>query len=252
MIVASVFILGLIVGSFLNAAIYRLRHHQKGLATGRSACPHCQHTLAARDLIPVLSYLLLRGKCRYCGKPIGMHYPLVELTTAASFGLVVWQLGLGSLFMLGWLLLFTAVLVFLAAYDWLYGEIPDEVSLPAIVVALTGSFLSFTPSPATSLIGLAVGGGFFLTLVVISRGRWIGGGDIRLMALIGVLVGWPLILVAILLSSFIGTAAGLAQIYLGKKKIKSTLRAGGFYAAGGYLTLLYGQQIWNWYILNFL
>ncbi len=244
--------LGLIVGSFLNAAIYRLRYHKSGLATGRSTCPHCQHTLAARDLIPVLSYLLLHGKCRYCSKPIGIHYPLVELTTAFGFALMAWQLGVGNLFMLGWLLLFTAVLIFLAAYDWLYGEIPDEVSLPAIGVALVGSFLGFTPDLFSAFLGLLIGGGAFLLLVVISKGKWMGGGDIRLLALIGTLAGWPLILVAILFGAFIGTAIGLPQVYLGTKKMRSSLRAGGFYAAGGYFALLYGQQFWNWYVLNFL
>jgi leader peptidase (prepilin peptidase)/N-methyltransferase len=244
--------LGLLIGSFLNAALYRLRNNKAGIASGRSACPSCGHQLAAQDLIPVLSYLFLRGRCRYCNQKIGLHYPLVELITAASFGLATWQLGVGNLWELSWVLLFTAVLIFLASYDWQYFEIPDAVSLPAVGLALTGSLLPFGLNFIDALIGTIVGGSFFFVLVAASNGRWMGGGDIRLGALLGALLGWQLTLIAIFLAALVGSLAGLLQICQKKKQLKSAVPFGPALALGGYLALLWGHQIWDWYVVNFL
>ncbi|MCF7845907.1 MAG: A24 family peptidase, partial [Candidatus Peribacteraceae bacterium] len=219
----------------------------KSLLTGRSFCPACKKNLKARDLIPLASFLLLRGKCRFCHKQISVHYFWVELVAAAVFVLVATFGACGTAPLL-WNLFFASILIFLASFDAQFGEIPDEVSLPAIFLALLGSVLVFTPSPATAIIGMLVGGGFFAALVLISNGRWMGGGDIRLGLLIGALVGWRGFAVALFIAALIGSVFGVIQILRQKKKLRSALPFAPFLASGGILAMLFTEKVWAWYL----
>jgi len=242
--------LGLIIGSATNAAIYRLHTKKPGFWTGRSACPQCDHELSALDLVPVLSWVLLGGECRYCHTAISKQYPIVELVMAATFAVLTWHVGIGNFFALGWYLLAAAVLIFIAAYDWVYGDIPDEVSLPAIPIAVLASYFSFTPSWSNSLIGLAVGGGLFLGIVLISNGRWMGGGDIRLGALLGALLGWQDVLLTIFLASLGGSIIGGALMYLKKATGKTALPFGPALVAAAVMSWIWGDQIISWYLMT--
>ncbi len=244
--------LGLAVGSFINAAVYRLRAGKfKSILTGRSFCPKCKKNLAARDLIPLVSFLWLRGKCRFCHKKIAVHYFIIELTTAVAF-LLVALFGASGTESLLWNLFFVSILIFIASFDAQFGEIPDEVALPAIVLALAGSFLAFTLAPLTALIGALVGGGFFTALVLISDGKWMGGGDIRVGLLLGALTGWRGFIVALFVASFLGSVVGTIQILRKKKKLKSALPFAPFLAFGGIVAILFSQQICAWYLAYLL
>ncbi len=246
--------LGLAIGSFVNAAVYRLKIRKiKSLFFGRSFCPRCKKILHIRDLIPLASFLLLRGKCRFCSKKISAHYFLVEFFTALAFGGVAMFTGFENLPLLAWNLFFTAIFIFIASFDFQFGEIPDEVSLPAFFLALAGSFLAFTPNFTMSLVGLLVGGGFFAAIVLISNGRWMGGGDIRIGLLLGALLGWQGLVIAVFIASFLGSVVGIVQIVQKKKKLKSSLPFAPFLAMGGVMALVFGSEIWEWYfqILNF-
>ncbi|MFH1375143.1 MAG: A24 family peptidase [Patescibacteria group bacterium] len=245
-------VLGLILGSFVNAAVYRLRYRKPGLFFGRSKCIRCGHTLHARDLIPLLSYLLLHGRCRYCDKGIGSHYAWTELLFALTFIVVALFTPFGEIGLLTWNLLFAGILLFLASYDMQFGEIPDEISLPAAALALIGIALPFTLSLGTGLIGLFVGGGFFAGLVLISNGKWMGGGDIRMGLLLGALVGWKGFLIALFFASVVGSVVGLTQVIRKKRKLRSPLPFGPFLALGGIIAILFTNQVWEWYVGSFL
>ena len=242
-------LLGLIIGSFLNAVIYRLHTGTKGLLTGgRSLCPQCRHTLHGRDLLPVVSYILLRGKCRYCHKRIGLQYPVVELMTAVVYVAIGWQVGMGSMVHLAWQLVIGAALVCIAVYDFLYHLIPDEISLPAIGLALLGSLFFGVPSIGSAAVGLALCGGFFLLLVAMSSGRWMGGGDIRIGALLGAWLGWELGLFAIFAASVLGSVVGLVLMALGKAGRKTEMPFGTYLAIGALISLVWGNEVIVWWM----
>jgi len=251
-------LLGLAVGSFLNAAVYRLRIKEfKSIFFGRSFCTACKKTLHLRDLVPLASYLLLQKKCRFCAQKISSHYFWVEFITALVFGLVAAVVGFENLPLLAWNLFFVTIFVFIASFDFQFGEIPDEVSLPAIVLAFLGSFLAFTLTPLQSLLGLTVGGGFFVGIILLNQLAyklkltlitWMGGGDIRFGALLGVLLGWQNFLIVLFTASLIGSIVGGLLMLQKKKGFFSPLPFGPFLALGGLLALLFGNEIWSWYL----
>ncbi|MFH0833967.1 MAG: prepilin peptidase [Patescibacteria group bacterium] len=233
--------LGLAVGSFINAAVYRLRIGEfKSLLTGRSFCPKCKKNLEARDLVPLASFLFLKGKCRFCKKSIDPIYFWTELATAVAF-LLVAIFGACSTGALLLNLFFVSILIFLGSYDARFSEIPDEVVLPAIVFA----FL-VAPGFAT-VVGALIGGGFFTALVLASNGKWMGGGDIRLGLLLGALTGWRGFLVALFVASLVGSIFGVAAILRKKKKLRSEIPFGPFLAAGGIVAILFAEKMWSWY-----
>lgn len=240
--------LGLAVGSFINAAVYRLRIHEfKSLLTGRSFCPKCKKNLKVRDLIPLASFLLLRGKCRFCKKKIGSHYFWVEFVTVIAFVLVAIFGTCGTGIIL-WNLFFVSILIFLASFDAQFGEVPDEISLPAILLALIGSAFAFTLAPASAILGALVGGGFFAAIVVGSNGKWMGGGDIRLGLLLGALTGWRGFFIALFIAALVGSAIGIFEIYRGHKRLKSIIPFAPFLTGGGVIAILFAEKIWAWYL----
>jgi prepilin signal peptidase PulO-like enzyme (type II secretory pathway) len=259
-----IFTLGLIVGSFLNCIIYRLQTNESFLK-GRSFCPNCKHTLSWQDLIPVFSFIILRGECRYCKKPISWQYPLVELATGILFVLNFWYLSFRFDLIFGfWILNFiyyliiSCFLILIFVYDLKHYIIPDKIIFPTIIINLLYNVFyslfiinnsKFLIQSLLSAFGAAV---FFLLIVLISRGRWMGAGDIKLAFFMGLFLGWPKILIALFLSFFIGAIIGLGLIAAGKKKMNSEVPFGPFLVIGTFLAMFFGQQIVSWYLTLFL
>jgi len=244
MIAVILFILGTIIGSFLNVVIYRLKHEQSFLK-GRSYCPHCRKTLGFWDLVPIFSFIFLRGRCRYCGQKISWQYPLVELATGLAFLLPYLQFDLTPRFY------FTAViscfLIIIFVYDWRYYLILDEVVVPAIVLAVIFAIF-FAPNQfADYLWGGIIGGGFFLIQYLVSSGKWIGGGDIRLGLLMGLVLGVGKVLLALFIAYLLGALVSVILLAVKKKTMKSQIPFGTFLSLATVIALLYGDQLIAWY-----
>lgn len=253
-ILIFVFLFGLIIGSFLNCLIWRLHQHEGML--NRSYCPKCKKQIAWYDNIPVLSFMMLRGKCRHCGKAILWQYPAVELVTGLLFVLAFYlnyELRITNYELIIKLLrdfFLISVMIVVFIYDLRWYMILDIVTLPACFVMLIFNLiLGF--NLWNLLISGIIGGSFFLIQFVISKGKWIGGGDIRLGLLIGLSLGWPGVLVAIIISYFIGSIIGVGLILAGKKKWGSEVPLGVFLALGAIITLFWQEQILNWYLIYF-
>ncbi|MAF25332.1 prepilin peptidase, partial [bacterium] len=182
---------GLVIGSFLNVVIYRTRAQRK-IWLGRSACRFCKKVIHWFDNVPVLSSLVLRARCRACRKFFGWQYAQVELSTALLFLALFAKFGLTIQF--GFLLVLTSFLILIFVYDLRWSLIPDRFSVPAIFVALAYQASLSIPYQQIILAG-AIGGGFFLAQYILSRRRWIGSGDIRLGLLMGIILGWQMLLV---------------------------------------------------------
>lgn len=253
-----IFIFGLVVGSFLNCLIYRLEVGE-GFLKGRSFCPYCRHILSWQDLIPLLSFLILRGKCRYCQKSISWQYPLVEIATGLLFlSIFNFQFSIFNL-------IIACFLIIIFVYDLKHYIIPDKIIYPAIIFAFLYQLISnfqFPISitnfqfqitnfyfPILSALGAAA---FFLFIVLISRGKWMGVGDIKLAFLMGLFLGFPNILVALFSAFFIGAIMGLGLILSDKKTLKSEVPFGPFLVTGTFLALFWGQNLVNWYLNLFL
>jgi len=263
-----IFLFGLIVGSFLNCVIYRL-----AFPRGRSFCPHCKHILSWKDLIPILSFLILRGRCRYCGKKISWQYSLVELATALLFLLIFnfsrfagsRAAGQFPLFNLCFLFIVSCFLIVIFVYDLKHYIIPDRIIFPAIIITILYrlfEILNFghwdlfgiwdfgfgIAGPIINPLAAGMGGAmFFLIIFLISRGKWLGFGDVKLAFLMGLFLGFPDILVALFLAFFIGAIIGLGLIFAKKKTLKSEVPFGPFLVAGTFIALFWGQEIIRWY-----
>ncbi|MGE3273522.1 MAG: A24 family peptidase [Vicinamibacterales bacterium] len=233
-------VLGLLIGSFLNVCIYRLPRGGS-LVSPPSRCPGCETPIRWRDNIPVLSWLWLRGRCASCGQPISIRYPIVELVTAALFVALAWTTGPGPL--LGARLLFVAMLVVLFATDLELQILPDAVTLPGIVAGVVLSVV--TPLGwESSLIGVAAGGGL-LWFVAEVYFRWrhiegLGGGDIKMNAMIGAFLGWPTVLIGLVLAAVSGAVVGTV---LGRGDMKHVVPFGVFLAAAALALVFFEAPI---------
>jgi len=249
------FLFGLVIGSFLNCLIWRLRQGE-GM-WGRSYCPKCRAKILWYDNIPILSFILLGGRCRHCAKSISWQYPMVELITGIFF-LLAWYkniylidkcyescvMSYVDLFR-DWFLI--AVMIVIFVYDLRWYLILDVVTLPAcVVVLILNLILGF--NWYNLIISGIIGSSFFLVQFAISKGKWIGGGDIRLGLLMGLALGWPNILVAIFLAYFIGSIVGISLILLGKKQWGSQVPLGVFLSIATIITMLWGSEILGWYM----
>jgi leader peptidase (prepilin peptidase)/N-methyltransferase len=243
---------GLIVGSFLNVIILRF-DDLKSILVGRSHCPHCKKNLLWYELIPVLSYVALRGKCSQCKKPISIQYPLVEIATALVFALLYWKFGLSSVALYFYLVI-AAILIVVFVYDILEQQISDWFIITAVALWLLYLIINFsilhTPFSIllSSLYGALALGGFLGLMVLVSKEKWMGAGDIGLGALLGFLLGWPNILVGGFLAFFIGAVVGVVLMFLKRAKMQSQLPFAPFLILGFFIALFWGSQIINWYI----
>lgn len=239
-----IFIMGLIVGSFLNVVIYRYLHGGS-IIFARSNCPNCTTTLKIQDLIPLLSFLFLKGKCRYCGEKISMRYPLVELVTGVVFVSIFYYMSLGPYFW-KYILLFS-LLIIISTIDIKSNLIPNRFVLILFIWVLMWQLFFPKISPSSAVLGFLVGGLSFFLIAVLSRGG-MGGGDVKLMAVLGLSSGWPYILIFFFLAFVLGAFAGVGFLVSKKKSRKDSMSFGPFLGLSFYLVTLWGQDIWHWYI----
>lgn len=238
------FILGLCVGSFLNACIYRLPRGIS-LVAPPSHCPACGARLRPLDLIPVLSYIFLRGRCRHCGGTISPCYPLVEVLTGAGFPLITWKYGV-SLYTVAQLVFFS-VLVAAAFIDLEHRIIPDRLNLFALGAGVILVALQGTGALEDGLLGAILAGGLLLLVALFSRGG-MGGGDVKLALVMGLYLGWQKVIVALFFSFLLGAVVGLLWAYATRQNLKTAIPFGPFLAAGSFLAMLAGEEIISWYL----
>lgn len=247
-------LLGLMVGSAINALVWRL-HEKRSWVRGRSECPECHHHLAARDLVPVLSWLSLRGRCRYCHKPIQDH-PIVELVTAAAFGLsayILLPVGTGGLVRIVFWLAALTLLLLLAVYDAKWMLLPDKVVLPLMALAFVySSTMAVVMGSTRILVGPILAGvlasGAFMALVIFSRGRAMGGGDVKLALAMGLLLGLKGTALAMLVAFNTAAVVGIALILIRRRGRRDQIPFGPFLVAGTIVAFLFGNNIAQWYI----
>jgi leader peptidase (prepilin peptidase)/N-methyltransferase len=241
-------IFGAIVGSFLNVCIFRVPK-EESIVTPGSHCPHCKTPIRFYDNIPLVSYLLLKGKCRHCNEPISFQYPLIEGLTAICSFVIIIKFGpsLNYLFYFS----FVAALIVITVIDLYYQIIPDVISIPGIGVGLLGSLFFPGITFLDSLIGVLVGGGsLFLVATLYQwffKREGMGGGDVKLLAMIGGFLGWKSVILTILLSSFIGSIVGILVMIFKGKDFKTAIPFGPFLSIGAVISLFYGEFIIGWY-----
>jgi len=253
--------LGLAFGSFINALVWRLRH-KKDWVKGRSQCTHCHRTLQVKDLVPILSWLWLRGKCRYCSKKIE-DSPLVELFTAVAFVLsyLAWPEGfegLGLLRFVLWLPLLV-ILITLAVYDIRYMELPDRLTGAAAII-VTGQLLirmvvfdGRIDTITSAILGFVAFGGLFYVLFQVSSGRWIGGGDVKLGFVMGAWLGGILPnLLVIFVASLLGTTIALVLLLTHRAGLKTKIPFGPLLIIAIFTVQLYGERLVDFYKSTFL
>ena len=244
LIAVAIFIFGLAIGSFANVCIYRLPK-KESVVFPVSHCTACSTPVRPFDNIPVISYLILGGKCKDCKESISVIYPIIEVITALLLLAGFFKFGLTFDF-----LIYTVVaptLVIITVIDIEHQIIPDVITLPGIVLGLAAG--SYTIGYIDSFSGFLLGGGLFYLLAVLSNGG-MGGGDIKYIAAAGALVGWQKVLLIIFIGAFLGSFMGLLQIVVQKKSRKSLIPFGPFLAAATLITLFYGNLLIKLYIEN--
>lgn len=248
LIVISV-IFGALIGSFLNVCIWRIPKEESIIWPG-SHCPHCQKPIQFYDNIPLLSYFLLRGKCRHCKEPISIQYPLVEgaAALASLFLMMIYGPSLSFIFYFA----FIGALIVITVIDLYLQIIPDVISLPGIGVGLLASLLIPEITFWNSLIGILLGGGSLFSVATLYQ--WLfkregmGGGDVKLLAMIGAFLGWKAVILTILLSSLIGSITGIVIMVWKGKDSKYAIPFGPFLSLGAVISLFYGEPLIRWYL----
>ncbi|MEI6608237.1 MAG: prepilin peptidase [Deltaproteobacteria bacterium] len=250
------FIFGAVVGSFLNVCIFRIPA-KASIIKPLSQCPHCHHPVRFYDNIPLISYIVLRGKCRDCGGKISWRYPVVELITAILSLLLFLRFGLTFNFLI--FFVFTAVLIVITFIDLDHQIIPDVLTLPGIpIFFLAAIFLVKNPWKVPwmeALIGLLIGGGMLFTIAyiyqLITKREGMGGGDIKLLAMIGGFLGWKSLIFILLVSSFSGAIVGIAAMVIQKKDMKYAIPFGPFLSAAAIAYLFWGDAFMRVLILGY-
>jgi leader peptidase (prepilin peptidase)/N-methyltransferase len=243
------FVFGAIVGSFLNVCIWRLPLGES-VVSPPSHCPACGTTIRARDNIPLLAYLWLRGRCRSCGARISLRYPAVELLTGLAAVLLLYHFGPSpTLAAYG---LFVGALIVITFIDVDHQIIPDVISLPGILLGVIFSALGWAVPLLNSVVGVLLGGGL-LYLVAVGYHAWtgregMGGGDIKLLAMIGAFLGWRGVLVTLLLGSFSGAVIGIVLIVARGGDSRLPIPFGPFLALGAACALFFGDALIRWYL----
>lgn len=256
---AFLFVLGLAVGSFLSSATFRIPRGES--LWGRSQCPFCKKEIAALDNIPLVSFILLSGRCRHCRKKISFRYPLIELSTAILFVALGWAIFQGSkdavfaeyqkwlgILTLPYFLFIASVLIAIFVIDLEHKIIPDSLLYPSILISLLA--LLFSPSP-TLFVNLSVAifaSLFFFFLHILTRGRGMGLGDVKLAFLLGLILGYPYTLLAIFLAFLTGAVSGLMLVLTRKAKLGKPIPFGPYLVAGAFVAIFFGDKILPWLI----
>jgi leader peptidase (prepilin peptidase)/N-methyltransferase len=248
-----IFALGIIIGSFLNVCIYRIPR-EESIAFPPSRCTRCSHPLAWHDLIPILSYLSLKGKCRYCGEAISPQYPVIEALNGILYLFVFHYFGLSLEFVFYGFML--SILIVICLIDYYDRIIPDGLVLTiltATVLYKAAVYFAYgTPVPfRDGIYGFLSGGLLFLAIAVISNGA-MGGGDIKLTAALGLILGLKKTILNILLSFMIGAAVSLYLLLSGRKGRKDEIPFGPFINISFVITLFFGDGIIRWYVQSFI
>ena len=244
---AVIGIFGLAVGSFLNVCIARLPEG-KSLWWPGSACPHCGAAIGWRDNVPVLSYVALRGRCRACGEPIAWRYPLVEVVTAGLFVLTFLRLGWTPDLPIG--LALVAALIAITGIDLLHQIIPDVITVPGILLGFLANSLAGRVSWLDSVLGILAGGGIFFVIIFVSKGG-MGGGDMKLGAMLGAFLGWKVALISLLIAVLSGGGVAAVLLLTRARGRKDPVPFGPFLALGGLAGLLWGETLLAWYVGSF-
>ncbi len=249
MLEAFTFLVSSMIGSFLNVCIHRIPSG-KSVAFPASHCPHCETPIRPWDNLPILSYVLLRGRCRQCKTPISARYPLVEAVTgfAGVATLIVFGPVPHALLMFA----FLCALIVITFIDFDLQIIPDVISLPGIVVGLAASFLPGNPDWIDSFLGVLLGGGILWGIAEgyfrLTGREGMGGGDVKLLAMIGAFLGWRAIPVTLMVASLSGTALGLAMMLRRGEGRQMAIPFGPFLAAGAVVALFAGEPLMDWYL----
>ena len=253
-IIVFSFILGAVVGSFLNVVILRLPAEGESIVFPASRCPKCLQSLKWYDNIPIISFILLQKKCRYCGAPISWQYPLVELAMALLSLALVFKFGFT--FALPIYFAFTAALLAVIVIDFYHKIIPDVISLPGIVIGFACSFINPVITWQQSGIGLLIGGGVLYAVAagyyLFTRREGMGGGDIKLLAMIGAFLGWQSLPFVVFGSSILGAVVGLGAMAKQKKGGKTMIPYGPFLSIAALLYMFYRELINYYLVLYFL
>jgi len=249
-----VFLFGLAIGSFLNVVIYRVPRH-KNFLMSRSVCPYCSHQLKWYHNIPMVSYLFLKGKCAFCKHPISFRYPLVEIINALVYVFFFWQWGMSINFFI--YVILSSVLIVIFFIDLDFQIIPDVITLPCIVVGLAVSFLPGEIGIVKSLLGLLVGGGALYLIALL--GDWLfkkesmGGGDIKMAAMLGAFVGWQKVILIFMSAAVIGLVVSVVlMLFSSQLRQKRIIPFGPFLAMAAMLSISYGERIINFYFTHFI
>jgi leader peptidase (prepilin peptidase)/N-methyltransferase len=237
-------VLGLLVGSFVNVLVYRVPR-QMPFGLERSRCVWCKGPIRARDNIPVISFVLLRGRCRRCGAPISPRYPLVEIGTATLFVLCAARFGADSSTAVA--AVFCTLLLALALIDAKHFLLPDILTLPGLLIGLVLQPFFPTVEFIDALVGAVVGAGILILLINVwfwlRREEGMGLGDVNMLAMIGAFLGWQGVLVTLVAASFIGAVVGIVLVLARRLGFKSRLPFGAFLALGGLIALFWGQPL---------
>lgn len=248
MIDVFTFIFGLCIGSFLNVCIYRLPA-AKSISHPRSSCTNCGELIRFYDNIPVISYMILKGRCRFCSEPISLRYPVVEILTGlfALITFVKYGLTLEALIYF----IFIAALLVITFIDIDHQIIPDVITLPGIPIFFIASFALPEINYLESILGILIGGGSLLlvawTYNLITKKEGMGGGDIKLLAMLGAVIGWKGVLFTIFVASAVGTISGMLVMLKTRKSRKLAIPFGPFLAIGGITYVFFGSQLIFWY-----
>jgi leader peptidase (prepilin peptidase)/N-methyltransferase len=247
-----VILFGLIWGSFLNVVIYRVPAGLS-LISPPSTCPACKARIKPYDNIPMISFLVLGGKCRFCGAKIPLSYFFVELLTPAAFAVLFIRFGWGLTFVAA--ALFTSALIALGFIDFKHKILPDKITYPGIVLALGYAFLRPDLTFLQALLGGAVGAGFLLVVYgayyLLRKKEGLGLGDVTMMLMVGAFLGWLNALLTLILASVVGAAAGILIMVLKKKDLQYMLPYGSFLAPAAFVALVWGSRIWAAYFSLF-
>jgi leader peptidase (prepilin peptidase)/N-methyltransferase len=237
-------VLGACVGSFLNVCIYRISEG-KSIVFPKSFCPDCLRPIRFYDNIPIISYLILRGKCRDCHKKISYRYPVVELITALLSLFLFWKYGLSFQYFFAFV--FVCTLIIITFIDLKHQIIPDIITLPGIPIFFLSTFFFIDVSFLDSILGILIGGGgFYLIAIVyqfITKREGIGGGDIKLMAMLGVFLGWKSLLFILLVSSLLGSIVGISMMIVHGKDLKYAVPFGPFLSIAAVAYMFMGNYL---------
>ena len=267
-----IFTFGLFIGSFLNAIIYRLGTGES-IVNSRSHCPKCGHVLSWLELMPVISFIFQKGKCKKCSKSISWQYPLVEIGTGFLFTLILnFEFRISSEFLISeflntsYLIVISSLLVVIFVFDLKHYMIPDRIIYPAIIIVLLYQVFGVwtfenwdliqnskfkiqnLETFLSPLLSAFFASSFFASIFFVSRGKWMGFGDAKLAFFMGLFLGWPNILVALFIAFILGGIMGILLIAARKKSLKSQVPFGPFLIAGTFVSFFWGDWIVRWYL----